>query len=345
MADVIKSVFDFFNSKQGGTDNRAANNLRANGSRIIPGYSTYCDGTLASPYVREIAAGYGTPIGGHGYVRADVIRRDWRDFYAASVTTSTRRVNTPLGIPVDLSLIRNSNDMKRAYRGLQLQAHWTPPRIDAGVHYTLATLRGNDDGETAQGGPVANSDPSIFYPEFLNYANFSPVGWLQGDERHRLRAWLGYDFPWLTVTVMQSFDSGLPYSIVGPINLTRYDGAPANPGYNSIPNGAYYFSGRGALRTEDAYSTDLALRYTRGRFFAQGDVLNIFNNDALFDPLRIGTTVTTTATSTTLDPFDPRMQTPVAGKHYQLAANFGQALNELAYQRPRTVRISVGARF
>ena len=345
MADVIKNVFDFFNSKQGGTDNRAATNLRANGSRTIPGYSTYFDGTLASPYVREIAAGYGASIGGHGYVRGDVIRRDWRDFYAASVTTSTRRVNTPLGIPVDLSLIRNSNDMKRAYRGLQLQAHWTPPRVDAGVHYTLSTLRGNDDGESGTTGAVANVDPSLFYPEFFAYDRAAPIGYLQGDQRHRLRAWLGYDFPWLTVTVMQSFDSGLPYSIAGPINLTRYAGAPANPGYNSIPNGLYYISGRGALRTEDAYSTDLALRYTRGRFFAQGDVLNIFNNDALFDPLRIGTTVTTAATSTTLQPFDPRTQTPVAGTHYQLAANFGQALNDLAYQRPRTVRVSVGARF
>src|SRR5205085_396494 len=163
------------------------------------------------------------------------------------------RVNTPLGIPVDLSLIRNSNDMKRAYRGLRLQAHWTPQRIDAGVHYTLATLRGNDDGESGTTGAVANVDPSLFYPEFFAYD-------------------------------------------------------------------------RAALRTESAYSTDVALRYTRGRFFAQGDVLNIFNNDALFDPLRIGTTVTTAATSTTLQPFDPRTQSPVAGAHYQLAANFGQAL-------------------
>ena len=144
---------------------------------------------------------------------------------------------------------------------------------------------------------------------------------------------------------MQSADSGLPYSMVGPINLTRYAGAPANPGYNSVPNGLYYFSGRGALRTDNLFSTDVALRTTFGRFFAQADVLNIFNNDALFDPQRIGTTVSTAATSTALQPFDPRTQTPVAGVHYQLASNFGQALNNLAYQTPRTFRVSVGARF
>src|SRR5205814_1589751 len=28
LTDVVRSVFDFFNSRQGGTDNRAANNLR-----------------------------------------------------------------------------------------------------------------------------------------------------------------------------------------------------------------------------------------------------------------------------------------------------------------------------
>ena len=39
--------------------------------------------------MREITAGYGTEIGKSGFIRADYIHRDWRDFYAASVTTST----------------------------------------------------------------------------------------------------------------------------------------------------------------------------------------------------------------------------------------------------------------
>ena len=96
--------------------------------------------------------------------------------------------------------------------------------------------------------------------------------------------------------MLQSYESGLPYSAAGAITLTRYAGAPPNPGYASIPNGLYYFSERGALRTEDVYSTDLALRYAlrigAAEVFAQGDVLNLFNNAAIFDPLRLGTTVT-----------------------------------------------------
>ena len=366
MDDAIRQIFNYFNSQQGGTANRTAVNLRAQGSRAIPGFSTYFDGTLASPSVREITAGYGTEVGKSGFVRADYIHRDWRDFYAASVTTATKKANTPLGIPVDLSLIRNSSNLERRYRGVLLQARWSPGRFEFGTHYTWSKLRGNDDGESGTTGAVPNTDPSLFYPEYFNYSRVAPIGYLQGDQRHRLRAWAGYRLPVgkgsLEGTLMQSYDSGLPYSIAGAINLTRYTGAPANLGYASVPNGLYYFSGRGELRTESVRSTDLALRYNvriaAVELFAQGDLLNAFNNAALFDPLRVGTTVSTAATSTALLPFDPAKQTPIEcprgaaaatctamGANYQLATNFGQALNNLAYQTPRTVRVSMGVRF
>jgi hypothetical protein len=366
MDEAIRRIFDYFNTQQGGTANRAAINLRSNGSRSIPGYATYFDGSLASPSVREITAGYGSEIGTHGFVRADYIHRDWHDFYAASVTTSTKKANTPLGIPVDLTLIRNSNNLQRRYRGVLLQARWSPARYDFGAHYTWSKLRGNDDGESGTNGAVANTDPALFYPEYFAYNHAAPIGYLQGDQRHRLRAWAGYRLPVRTgsleATLMESYDSGLPYSVAGAINLTRYAGAPANLGYATVPNGLYYFSGRGELRTESIRATDLALRYsvriTAVEVFAQADLLNAFNNAALFDPQRLGTTVSTAATSTALLPFDPAKQTPIEcpkgaaaavctamGANYQLASNFGQALNNVAYQTPRTFRMSFGVRF
>ena len=188
MDEAIRRIFDYFNAQQGGTGNVTAINLRANGSRTIPGYATYFDGTLASPSVREITAGYGVEIGKSGFARVDYIHRDWRDFYAASVTTATKKANTPLGIPVDLTLVRNSDNLKRQYRGVLLQGRWTPGPFDFGMHYTWSKLRGNDDGESGTAGAVANTDPALFYPEYFAYSRVAPIGYLAGDQRHRARA-------------------------------------------------------------------------------------------------------------------------------------------------------------
>lgn len=355
LPDAIRMVFDHFHNAQGGTDNRAANNLRPNGSRSIPGYSSYVDGTLSSPYVRELTAGYGTRIGTTGFAKIDLISRDWRDLYSASVTTATRRATTPLGIPVDLVLNRNSESLERTYRAVQLQARWNSSRFETGAFYTWSQLRGNHEGESASTGAVADADPSLYYPEFLDYDRFAPKGWLRGDQRHRLRAWLGYDVPIpqvigaLHLSLLQSFDSGLPYSAVAPINVTTYSGAPANPGYNAIPNGVYFISDRGQFRTGGVHSTDLAVRFARTllgvELFAQSDLLNAFNNDAIADPQRINTSVSTAANSAALQTFNPFTTAPVAGTHYALNANFGTPLNDLAYQRPRTVRVALGVRF
>ncbi len=338
---ALAMLFAYFNNQQGGTANTNAQNLRANGTRDVPGYTAYFDGTLSTPYVREATLGYGAEVGRRGFVRVDLVARDWRDFYALEVTQNTRRATTPLGIPVDLALVRNSTEIARTYRGVHLQARWTPLRFDTGVFYTWSKLRGNDEGETANG-PVANTVPSIYYPEFMDYPQNNPVRYLRGDQRHRARAWAGTSVGNFDVSLLQTFDSGQAYTISAPINVTSYTGAPANPGYASIPNGRYVLASR---RTGNVTSTNLALRYRYRFLFAQADVLNLFNEDAIADPQRLGSGISTAASSTTLQPFDPRTTTPVEGVHYTLAANFGQPLNNLAYQAPRTVRLSVGARF
>ena len=58
---------------------------RANGTREIPGYTTYFDGSLSTPYVRELTLGYGMQFA-RGLVRADLVARDWRSW--ASVLPS-----------------------------------------------------------------------------------------------------------------------------------------------------------------------------------------------------------------------------------------------------------------
>ncbi|HEX7809429.1 MAG TPA: hypothetical protein VF608_11905, partial [Thermoanaerobaculia bacterium] len=283
LAEALRMVFEYFNTTQGGVANRTAQNLRANGSREVPGYSTYFDGTLSSPYVRELTLGYGMDLGLRGFARIDLVSRDWRDFYALNVDRSTQHVTTPLGIPVDLALVRNTNDLERTYRGVHVQSRYAIGHFDAGLHYTYAKLRGNDDGETATG-PSANVVPSLYYPEYFDYANNNPVGYLRGDQRHRVRAWLGYTYRAFSASVLQTFDSGQAWSVSAPISVAQF---ATNPGYASIPNGRYFFSERGALRTDDVTSTNLALRWQQPilgtELFIQADVLNAFNEDAIAD--------------------------------------------------------------
>ncbi|HWS71740.1 MAG TPA: TonB-dependent receptor, partial [Thermoanaerobaculia bacterium] len=75
-AEVIKQVFDWFNSVGGVTGYKSIDSISVPGltARIAPG-------GLKSPYMNEITLGYGHQIGSAGYVRADIIHRDWHDFY------------------------------------------------------------------------------------------------------------------------------------------------------------------------------------------------------------------------------------------------------------------------
>ena len=159
----------------------------------------------------------------HDPLKIDLVSRDWSNFYSTSITTATRRATTKLGIPVDLQLYRNSDNIERTYRGIQMQGRWNPGRFQTGLNYTWSKLRGNDEGETAGSGPVANVDPETYYPEFINYDRYLPVGYLGGDQRHRARAWVGYDIPLpeivgrLNFSLLQNYDSGTPYSAVATV--------------------------------------------------------------------------------------------------------------------------------
>src|ERR1051325_1736371 len=284
---VIEQMFAYFNSTQGGTGNTAVANLRPNGVISFPGFAAYFPSDLRTPYVNEWTLGYAIQLAPRAYVKLDLINRDWHDFYAANVTTETRHINsetlpngTVFHIPIDMLEVVNSDNIHRKYQGLQLQTRWNPSRYQLGFNYTYSKLKGNAEVETSGSGPGAVTNFGSYYPEFLGYDNHHPEGYLQGDQRHRLRAWAGMDVPFpailgtLNATVLHNFDSGFALSYVGTIDVRAYDGAPNPAGYNQGVNGAYYFSPRGAIRLPNVQSTDLALRWARrvSRFevFAQG---------------------------------------------------------------------------
>lgn len=358
----IAAVFDWFNGT-GGINNRkflgAGGFLGGGGTN---GVATQFKGTIDSPAVNEWTFGVGSAVGSRGFVRADFQSRKWVDFYETILDRSTGSVFDPLvGTDVDLSYIVNGNDgLHRTYRAVVLQGEYHPlTRLTLAGNYTWSKLRGNVTQETRNAGPITDIGLD-FYPEFFNYANRAPVGYLPADQRHKLRAWASYDQPTflgkINVSILERFDSGLPYSAV--TNIDPIAGGAPSPAYylgavaRSSSGVPYYFSERGQFRFDSLTATDIGVNYTsptRLGFFAQAEVENVFNEHAQV----LGNT-----TINVLQAFNPFTTTPIEcpqsadadacaamGADWQKGSNFGKATTPTHYQRPRTYRFSVGLRF
>jgi outer membrane receptor protein involved in Fe transport len=363
-----------------------------------PGYGSRFKGSLKTPSVDEITAGYGFQIGHNGFVRTDIVHREWHNFYAAEVDTPALRIIPPNNVASDMRYTVNDDQFtRRKYNGVEIQGGWRIKAFNIAGNYTWSTLKGNDVSEGAGTATIRNTPGELFYPEYNTYAQRRPDGYLAQDRRHRARIWAGYDLPSpignFNVSAIESYDSGFSYSAIGAVDPTgrnanfSFTGAPANPGYtlsaiSSSEN--YFFSKRGAFRSDSRLGTDLAINYSlplmgKVQFFARGDVLNVFNNQKIVDPSLIDTSVITSRTGTAvvfnpdgtvktlnsgLSPFNPFKDTPIecpqgaaatvcASMHanYQLGANFGKAISADAFQyadrslATRTYRFSAGIRF
>jgi hypothetical protein len=268
-----------------------------------------------------------------------------------------------------LTLIENSDDLKRRYAGVSTQATYRAgSRFDFGLSYTLSRTWGNIDGESVTGGP--GTDASQQYPEYKNPSWNNPVGDLSLDQRHRARLWATYALPRipnLMVSVLQTLESGVPYGAFASSGVASRTYVTTDPVYQSIPGSVpYFFTARDAFRTEGQKRTDLALNYAhtvralgRVQVFGQMQVSNLFNQSQLcgcgqavtqsgggVNLTRIDQTVRTAVANPTLfQPFNPFTDTPVEGTNWAKGPAFGTALNRLAYTSPRAVRFSFGVRF
>ena len=342
-AEALSRLFSWFD-QAGGIENRDHLSFITS-----PAGGTVFPGSLKSPAVDERSLGYSIQLP-RGFVRADAIARDWRHFYAFRVDKTTGQQIDALGHTVDIAwVINDDSETVRNYRAVQLQGSWRYRKMIAGGAYTWSKLRGNDDEEEGVGNVAPRNCPlQLCYPELLGYAQRRPTGYLKQDERHRARAWVAYELGPLSAAVLQSFDSGHPYSAVATIDPKS---VLPNPGYalNLVSTGAYFFSGRGAFRTDDVYSTDVSLQYDipfrAARLFLKGDVLNIFNNAAVVSP---GTDVAdrfNSGAQSGLLAFNPFTDVPIEGVHYRLNPNFGKPTGPESYQARRTLQLAVGARF
>jgi hypothetical protein len=192
----------------------------------IPGLNAKLDPNgIKSPNMREITVGAGTQIG-KGFLRADYINRDWRDFYANfnSLGLGTVVGNPITGALADLSIIGNSDVPVRKYWGMQFQGQYQlPAGFGVGANYTYSKLTGNVEGETSGSGPVTFGSKNVAYTEFQNFAQNAPTGYLAADQRHKVRGWgtwdIGTRVGHFNVGLIERYDSGSPYSAAAAITI------------------------------------------------------------------------------------------------------------------------------
>jgi hypothetical protein len=355
---ALDILFDWFEANGGINMPGAFNVSIPGGNQIIAG------GSLASPNVQEYSIGSTKRLGNKGLVRADLIHRDWADFYALRTDRSTGQVTTANG-KQDLGVFENDDTHnERTYDGLHTQARYRfNDRFDLGGNYTWSHTQGNFEGENQGSGPLTSQVTN--YPEYLEQRWYAPKGDLLVDQRHKLSLYgvftaFSNDHNTLNVSLLQSFFSGHPYSAIGNVRTQAY---VTNPGYVAPPVRVnYYFSGRGAFQTDDVLRTDLAVNYTfkfRGvEFNLRPEVINVFNaedvdtTDVRYLDQSVITADNTSATRLCADPngtgvaglckpFNPFTETPVEHVNWEKGPNFGKPINPLGYQQPRTYRFSV----
>jgi hypothetical protein len=272
----------------------------------IPGAQTIIRGSLKSPNVREYTVGGGMQIG-NGFVRADVIDRDWKDFYVnvRNASTGTVVIN---GAPADLTLIANSNDLKRNYKALELQGQYRLfANLQLGGNYTYSRLKGNAVQENAGSGPISEGFSTTFYPEFANFPNNAPIGYLPSDQTHKVRLWASYDLHTflgnLNLGAIERVDSGLSYSETAAVN-TSWENITNAPAYATPPTTeTYFFSKRGAFRTAALRATDLSATFSFPTFhgaevYVEGYAFNAFNAHSIVNVTSGAATVLNTTVLT-----------------------------------------------
>jgi Carboxypeptidase regulatory-like domain/TonB dependent receptor-like, beta-barrel/TonB-dependent Receptor Plug Domain len=305
----------------------------------IPGAQTQLLGTLKSPNVREYTVGGGVQIG-NGFIRADYLDRDWRDFYVTltSLSTGTVVIN---GNTVTRNLVTNSNALTRTYKALETQFQYRlANNLNFGGNYTYSKLRGNAVQENVGSGPVTDGGWILTFPEYQGFTLNKPVGFLDADQTHKLRAWLSYDVHTsagnLNFGAIQRYDSGLSYSAVATVDdrfrATFYclpaavetaaqcqtaigkadtSGGITNPGYASNPPGSvtYFVRPRGAFRLDPLRATDISTTYSIGwhgaEVYVEGYVFNVFNTQKVVNTQSGATSTVNTAIRTAIT--DPKV--------------------------------------
>jgi len=212
-------------------------------------------------------------FGTRGFARADVVYRKWDNFYTSYRNTTTGKSSDQFGTQYDLAVVRSDNGIyNRDYKAIQTQfSYRLLQQLNFGGTYTFSRLKGNLIGENTGSGPLVGDNNEGWYPEYRQAHWDYPTGYLEADTRHRARLWASYDLATrvgvFDFSVLQNFDSGSPYSVVGFIDSRPY---VTNPGYLTPPASvAYFFGGRGTVPTTCLAAT-AATRFSRAKRLSSG---------------------------------------------------------------------------
>ncbi len=343
---ALQTAFDWFNAN-GGTS-------RATRTQpTVPGVNTAVAKDIKSANSNEFLVGLAHELGNKGGVRADFLYRKYYDFYGNYINTKSGVVTDPrTGQQFNLNTVDNANNITRDYRGLSLQFDYRVRKaVSLSGNWNLSWARGSVEGEDLTNGATRASANE--YPEYRQASWNYPVGYTNGDQRHKVRVFGSYELPLaaaagkLALGFMQRFDSGQGYD-----NNMAIDSRPyvTNPGY-LVPTSsvAYYISDRGALRFNNIWRTDLSVSWNRNapgpgdaQVFLRFVMTNVLNT------LRVesfNTTIQGRSQDSTIAAFNPFTEKPVEGVHWKKGPNYGQPTSPNSYQSPREFNVSVGVRF
>jgi hypothetical protein len=345
---ALRILFDWFNAN-GGTSRTPRS------QPTIPGVNTAVAPGIQSANTTETTAGMARELGSRGSLRVDFIYRKFGGIYGDFINPSTGVVTDPRsGQQFNLDVVNNTDAVKRNYKGVSTQYTYRATRdLLLTGNYMLAWSRGNVEAEDYTNIVVRASADQ--YPEYRQPSWNAPVGYLNGDQRHKVRLWASYTLPVhkeagsLVLGLMQSYDSGRGYDLNMSIDSRPY---VTNPGYLIPPSTVTYFvSGRGAYRFDGSVSTDASLTWTHhlplpklphAELFVRSVMMNVFNNLSLTS---FNTTILGRANDTTLAAFNPFTTKPVQGVNWKYGPAFGQAVSPGSYQAPRSFNFSAGFRF
>jgi outer membrane receptor for ferrienterochelin and colicin len=350
--EIMPQVFSWFFTANGRQDGYPGK-LTTRTTPSMPGVTTTVGSGLKAPNNDEFTIGLARQIGQKGTVRLDYLYRKYNDFYGDFRDMTTGKVYEPVSAKYyDLLVVRNTDSVERNYQGLTLMASYRQnARLNFGGNYTLAWNKGSFEGETATDGPVRASANDM--PEYRSASWNYPVGYLNGDQRHKVRMWLTYGLPVaeklgnMDVSLMQRVDSGRGYDLNSTLDSRPY---VTNPGYITPTSSVtYYFSERGGATRDTVYRTDLSFNWEsrmpkarKARLFFRFVMNNVFNSSTI---VGFNTTVQARAQNSAYAAFNPFTDTPVQGVNWGYGPEYGKPADPTDYQTPRNFNFSFGVRF